>query len=341
MKSIDVSRLWEGIPARYILGVLGDRRVDSMDELWEIREITLGGKIEFHMIHLEKGEETEIAYTPIPHFTENIREYFGNPRNLLIFTHRILDRVVQYKNVMRDIQSQYFERGRKRKYLLQYMESYPLQAVRGLIPQIISCLNANPVLIMWVLEGIRENFPLNRKTIQFKTSDGETRVLCEDPQISEFPTIFAHGILPYYSLKFDTIPIYFDKSKEETIIDADVRYRIFHRMPVHSLFLQSASISSIFRGIASQILRFIDKFLFVGFENILEMTLEDAYLSSWEIGQKTHSVLYFTNLAEDMIIQSLMKERGNVIAHGIEGSKYLNTITIKEYLKSYYEKLNS
>lgn len=343
MKTINVSRLWEGIPGKYILGVLGADT--TLDKLWEIQEITLGEKIKFHMIHLEQGDTGEVNYTPIPHFTEHIREYFRNPKNLLIFTHRILDRVMEHEGVIRDIQSQYFERGRKRKYLLDYMEFHPLhERVRLAIEDLISKFPASPPLIMWILEALRENYPPKMKPLEFRTSDGEVRTLYEDTLISDFPRVHVYNVShSSYSMIFSSLPYYHLEGTQETITNPDVRYRILHNLPVHSMFLRNVELSTVFAKIAARILRFIDKYLLTEFENILGMTLKDVYYCSW-VGiekERIRPILSYPNVAEAAIASHLKEEKDEIIAEGIDGSEYLRTTTIKEFLKNVYEELNS
>jgi len=343
MKTINVSRLWEGIPAYYILSILLGRELSPLRRHMEIQEIRFEKEVRFRLVLLETGEETEIVYSPIPHFTENIQEYFSNPKNLLIFTHKLLDRVIQYRKVIGDIQSQYFERGRKRKYLDKYIKSYPLGIyVKPTIERIIGELNAQPPLIMWILECIRENFPLEEKEIQFKTSDGEERVLLEDPQISDFPSIFAHrAASPYSPMSFPPLPFYFDKKREKFINETYIRLCIYHRKSVHSLFLQGDSVMDILGNIAGRILRFINEYILIEPENLFNMTLEEAYYSSWNITKEMRPVISYVSLAEDIIIRHLKTEKSDLIAYGIEGSKYLKETTVREYLNEFYRELKS
>ena len=342
MKTINVSRLWEGIPAYYILSILR-HELPPLQRHMEIQEIRFEKEVKLRLVLLETGEEIETAYSPIPHFTENIQKYFSNPKNLLIFTHRLLDRVIQYRKVIGDIQSQYFERGRKRKYLDKYIKSHPLGIhVKPTIDRIIGDLHAQPPLIIWILESIRENFPLEEKEIQFKTSDGEERVLLEDPQISDFPRIFAHRITsPYFPVSFPSVPFYMDKQKEKLISEISVRNCIYQKEPVHSLFLQGDSILDVFSGIASRILRFINEYILIEPENLFNMTLEEAYYSSWNITKGVRSVISYGNLAEDIILWHLKTEKSDLIAYGVEGSKYLKETTVREYLNQFYRELKS
>jgi len=339
--NINVSRLWEGIPAYYILSILR-HELPPLQRHMEIQEIRFEREVRFRLVLLETGEEIEIAYSPIPHFTENIQEYFSNPKNLLIFTHRLLDKVIQYRKVIRDIQSQYFERGRKRKYLDKYIKSHPLGIhVKPTIERIIGELHAQPPLIMWILECIRENFPLEEKEIQFETSDGERKIFLEDPQISDFPRIFAHRVTsPYFPVCFPSIPFYISK-KEAFISDIDVRHNIYYNKPVHSLFLQGDSILDIFGSIANRILRFINEYILIEPENLFNMTLEEAYYSSWNITKGVRPVISYVSLAEDIIIRHLKTEKSDLIAYGVEGSKYLKETTVREYLNQFYRELKS
>jgi len=342
MTTINVSRLWEGIPAYYILSILG-REVPPLQRHAEIREIKFGNEIKFRLVFVETDEEIEISYSPIPYFTEHIREYFRSPKNLLIFTHKLLDRVIQYKNVMKDIQSQYFERGRKRKHLDKYIESHPLNVhIKPTIERIIGELDAQSPLVMWILECIRENHPLEEKEIQFKTSDGEERVLLEDPQISDFPSIFAHRVAsPYSPVSFPPLPFYFDKKREKFINETYIRLCIYHRKSVHSLFLQGYSVMDILGNIAGRILRFINEYILIEPENLFNMTLEEAYYSSWNIIKEMRPVISYVSLAEDIIIRHLKTEKNNLIAYGVEGSKYLKETTVREYLNQFYRELKS
>ena len=342
MKTINVSRLWEGIPAYYILSILG-RELSPLQRHMEIQEIRFEKEVRFRLVLLETGEEIEIVYSPIPHFTENIQEYFSNPKNLLIFTHKLLDRVIQYRKVIGDIQSQYFERGRKRKYLDKYIKSHPLGIhVKPTIERIIGELHVQPPLIMWILECIRENFPLEEKEIQFETSDGERRIFLEDPQISDFPRIFAHQVTsPYFPVSFPSVPFYIDKHREKLISEVSVRNCIYQNKPVHSLFLQGDSLLDVYSDIAGRILRFINEYILIEPENLFNMTLEEAYYSSWNITKEMRPVISYVNLAEDIIIRHLKTEKSDLIAYGVEGSKYLKETTVREYLNQFYHELKS
>jgi len=249
---------------------------------------------------------------------------------------------VQYEGVMRDIQSQYFEGGHKRKYLEKYIKSHPLGIhVRPTIERIIGELNAQPPLIMWILECIRENYPLEEKEIHFKSSDGEERVLLEDAQISDFPSIFAHRVGPYSPVSFSSVPFYFDKERQELINEIDIRYYIYQRKPVHSMFLQGYSLLDVFSNIATRILLFINEYLLTQPENLFDMTLEETYYSSWNVTGETRIVISYVNLAEDIIIRRLKAEKRSLIAYGVEGSKYLKETTVREYLNQFYRELKS
>ena len=302
----------------------------------------LGSEIRFYLHHLESGEKMEYLCSPRPLFAD-AQEYFSNIKNLLVFTHRILDRVMQYEGVMRDIHSQYFEGGHKRKYLEKYIKSHPLGIhVKPTIERIIGELNAQPPLIMWILECIRENFPLEEKEIQFETSDGERRIFLEDPQISDFPSIFAHRVAsPYSPISFPPVPFYFDKERKEFINEIDMRHCIYQRKPVHSLFLQGDTILDVYSDIAGRILRFINEYILIEPENLFNMTLEEAYYSSWNITKEMRPVISYVNLAEDIIIRHLKTEKSDLIAYGVEGSKYLKETTVREYLNQFYRELKS
>jgi len=344
MRTINVSRLWEGIPAYYVLSVLGAHiNLPGDRRLWEIQKIEIDKEARFHLIHLGT-EDTGLITLPLSHFIENMEEYLSNPKNLLIFTHRLLDRVMQYEKVMRDIHSQYLEGGRKRKYLNEYIRSHPLGTyIREVIRIIIGTLNAEPPLVMWILEALRENLPLKRKGIVFKTSDGEAKKLLEDTQISDFPRFYAHyvssSINPTY---FSSLPYYYDEHTGGWITDLNIRNRISRGKPVHSLFFQYTKPSAVFQEIASQILRFINEYLLTEFEGILNMTLQEAYFSSWTIGTRRKRFLFaYPNIGEAIIIEKLKEERENIIARGVEGSEYLRKTTIREFLEDFAKGVQS
>jgi len=261
----------------------------------------------------------------------------------LIFTHRLLDRVMQYEKVMQDISSQYFEHGRRRKYLDEYIRSHPLGVyIRETIRTIIGALNAKPPLVMWILEALREHFPLRREEIKFKTSDGEERKLIRDQQISDFPRFFAHyNSSPDSPSYFSSLPYYYDEYSGKWITDLGIRNRIFYNQPVHSLFLQGDSILDVYSGIAGRILRFINEYILIEPENLFNMTLEEAYYSSWNITKEMRPVISYVSLAEDIIIRHLKTEKSDLIAYGIEGSKYLKETTVREYLNEFYHELKS
>jgi len=343
MKTINVSRLWEGIPAYYVLSVLGAHiNLPSDRRLWEIQKIEIDREARFHLVHLGT-EDTGLIILPLSHFIENMEEYLSNPKNLLIFTHRLLDRVMQYEKVMGDIQSQYFERGRKHKFLNKYIVSHPFNIhIKPIIERIIGELDAQPPLIMWILECLRENFPLKEKEIEFRTSDGECRVLLEDPQISDFPSVFAHKVAsPYSPVSFPPVPFYFDKRGKYFINDTDLRTRIYRKKPIHSMFLQNASWLDIFCNIAGRILRFINEYILIEPENLFFMTLEEVYYSSWNEEKSLRPVLSYVNLAEDIIVRHLKAEKENLISHGVEGSTYLKETTVRKYLEEFYHILKS
>jgi len=343
MRTINVSRLWGGIPAYYVLSVLGTHiNLPGDRRLWEIQTIEIDKDAKFHLIHLETEEKQAIPIFPT-YYVEGIKEYLSNPKNLLIFTHRLLDRVMQYEKVMQDISSQYFEHGRKRKYLDEYIRSHPLGVyIRETIRTIIGTLNAEPPLVMWILEALREHFPLRREEIKFKTSDGEERKLIRDQQISDFPRFFAHyNSSPDSPSYFSSLPYYYDEYSGKWITDLGIRNRIFYNQPVHSLFISKSQPSAVLTEIAIKILRFIDKYLLTEFEEILDITLQEAYYSSWTIGTVRRSIFSYPNVAEAMIVRNLKEESGSIIAYGIEGSEYLCKTTIKEFLQEFNKELKS
>ena len=124
IKKIDVTRLWEGIPAWLILDLFGKasplRNINSA--FLFVREIQFSETIKF-VLEDENGERFEIDTKTASDHTKEAQQYLTNPVNLLKFSNLLLDRIVQNKKVIGDIQS-HFQGGRKQKYLKRYEQKF-------------------------------------------------------------------------------------------------------------------------------------------------------------------------------------------------------------------------
>ena len=298
IKKIDVTRLWEGIPAWLILDLFGEASLlhNIKSDFLFVREIQFSQTLKF-VLEDENGERFEINTKTASDHTKEAQRYLTNPVNLLKFSNLLLDRIVQNKKVIGDIQSQ-FQGGRRRKYLNEYKRRFyetlsttdkDVVYVRFLVEQIIDTsrrdVSATPTLTMWILEGIREYYAKEIKPfdIDFETSDGQVYQLREcSIRVSDFPPLFVYDLFGYPSV--ERYPCYKNVTSNVYIKDPLIRKHIYDGKPVHSSFLSCSlpeCLPQYFETIAIKIIKFIDYHLLKNFNEIASMTLYDVYCSSW------------------------------------------------------------
>jgi len=352
IKKIDVTRLWEGIPAWLILDLFGEARWSlhniKSDTLF-VREIQFSQTIKF-ILEDENGERFEINTKTASDHTKEAQRYLTNPVNLLKFSNLLLDRIVQNKKAIGDIQSQ-FQGGRRRKYLNEYKQKFcetlsitdkDFVYTRLLVERIINIsrgdVSATPTLAMWILEGIREYYAKEIKPfdIDFETSDGQVYQLREcSIRVSDFPPLFVHDLFGYPSI--ERYPRYKNVTSNVYIKDTLIREHIYHRKPVHSSFMSCWNedcIPKMFEAVAEQIVKFINHHLLNNFNELMQMSLHDAYLTSWAV-ETAPSILNYRDVLVRYIVEGMRKEVDYIVEHGIENSMFLKNTTVKKTLEDH------
>ncbi|WAE39565.1 MAG: hypothetical protein FHOMOCKG_00037 [Methanophagales virus GBV302] len=360
MKKINVSKLWEDIPAWYILGLFGKTisphsLPPKEDEIYFVKEIQFTRTCNF-VIEDINGKESKIETNQWK--VVDAEAYLSNPINLLKFTNLLYDRLLKNREIVEDIDSHFFRGGRKRRQLNEYrqeflqifsFESNSEWAVnRHIVDRIIylakSDISATPYLAMWILEGIRERYTEEKEKAQefdYESSDGELyRMRTDSIRISDFPPIYIHDILGEISIH--TIPIYVNLNKGIKIRDPKIRERIYYRLPVHSSFLSCSSTECLpqhFEIVAGKIIKFINYHLLKSFNEMISMSLYDAYCSSWIIEEAPAILNYQLFLLRSFIVEGMKRDLSQILEKGYEGSEFLRNTTILEALNNYAEGL--
>ena len=353
IKKIDVTRLWEGIPAWLILDLFGEAKWslhNIKSDVLFVREIQFSQTIKF-VLEDENGERFEINTKTASDHTKEAQRYLTNPVNLLKFSNLLLESIVQNKKAIGDIQSQ-FQGGRRRKYLNEYKRKFyetlsvtdkDVVYARLLVERIIDTsrrdVSATPTLTMWILEGIRKYYatkgtkPLD---IDFETSDGQMYQLREcSIRISDFPPLFVYDLFGYLSI--ERYPYYTNIASNECIKDSLIREHIYHGKPVHSSFMScwnEGCISNVFEAVAKQIVKFINHHLLNNFNELMQMSLYDAYLTSWAV-ETAPLILNHQDVLVRYIVEGMRKEADYIVEHGIENSMFLKNTTVKKTLEDH------
>ena len=352
IKKIDVTRLWEGIPAWLILDLFEEAKWslhNIKSDVLFVREIQFSQTIKF-VLEDENGERFEINTKTASDHTKEAQRYLTNPVNLLKFSNLLLERIVQNKKVIGDIQSQ-FQGGRRRKYLNEYKRRFyetlsitdkDVVYARLLVERIIDTsrrdVSATPTLTMWILEGIREYYAkeIEPSDINFETSDGQMYQLRECPiRVSDFPPLFVHDLFGYPSI--ERYPRYKNVTSNVYIKDPLIRKHIHDGKPVHSSFLSCSlpeCLPQYFETIAIKIIKFIDYHLLKNFNEIASMTLYDVYCSSWML-EDVPALLNHQAFWKSFISANLRRDLTQILEKGCEGSKFLKSTTVLEALNKY------
>ena len=352
IKKIDVTRLWEGIPAWLILDLFGEAKWslhNIKSDVLFVREIQFSQTIKF-VLEDENGERFEINTKTASDHTKEAQRYLTNPVNLLKFSNLLLERIVQNKKVIGDIQSQ-FQGGRRRKYLNEYKRRFyetlsitdkDVVYARLLVERIIDTsrrdVSATPTLTMWILEGIREYYAkeIEPSDINFETSDGQMYQLREcSIRVSDFPSLFVYDLFGYPSV--ERYPRYKNVTSNVYIKDTLIREHIYHRKPVHSSFMSCWNedcIPKMFEAVAEQIVKFINHHLLNNFNELMQMSLHDAYLTSWAV-ETAPSILNYRDVLVRYIVEGMRKEVEYIVEHGIENSMFLKKTTVKQTLEDH------
>ena len=314
-----------------------------------VREIQFSQTIKF-ILEDENGERFEINTKTASDHTKEAQQYLTNPVNLLKFSNLLLDRIVQNKKVIGDIQSQ-FQGGRRRKYLNEYKQKFcetlsitdkDFVYTRLLVERIINIsrgdVSATPTLTMWILEGIREYYAKEIKPfdIDFETSDGQVYQLREcSIRVSDFPPLFVYDLFGYPSI--ERYPRYKNVTSNVYIKDTLIREHIYHGKPVHSSFMSCWNedcIPKMFEAVAEQIVKFINRHLLNNFNELMQMSLHDAYLTSWAV-ETAPSILNYRDVLVRYIAEGMRKEVDYIVEHGIENSIFLKNTTVKKTLEDH------
>jgi len=352
IKKIDVTRLWEGIPAWLILDLFGEASLlhNIKSDFLFVREIQFSQTLKF-VLEDENGERFEINTKTASDHTKEAQRYLTNPVNLLKFSNLLLDRIVQNKKVIGDIQSQ-FQGGRRRKYLNEYKRQFneivfdnsskALGFYDTLVDRIINISKtdvlATPTIAMWILEGIREYYAKEIKPfdIDFETSDGQVYQLREcSIRVSDFPPLFVYDLFGYPSV--ERYPCYKNVTSNVYIKDPLIRKHIYDGKPVHSSFLSCSlpeCLPQYFETIAIKIIKFIDYHLLKNFNEIASMTLYDVYCSSWML-EDVPALLNHQAFWKSFISANLRRDLTQILEKGCEGSKFLKSTTVLEALNKY------
>jgi len=353
IKKIDVTRLWEGIPAWLILDLFGGAKWslhNIKSDILFVREIQFSQTIKF-ILEDENGEQFEINTKSASDLTKEAQRYLTNPVNLLKFSNLLLDRIVQNNKVIGDIQSQ-FQGGRRRKYLNEYKRQFnevvfdnsskALGFYNTLVDRIINISKtdvlATPTLAMWILEGIREYYAkeIEPSDINFETFDGQMYQLRECPiRVSDFPPLFVHDLFGCPSI--ERYPRYKNVTSNVYIKDMLIREHIYHGKPVHSSFMSCRNedcIPKMFEAVAKRIVKFINHHLLNNFNELMQMSLHEVYLTSWAV-ETAPSILNHQDVLVRYVVEGMRKEADYIVEHGIENSMFLKNTTVKKTLEDH------
>jgi len=89
-----------------------------------------------------------------------------------------------------------------------------------------------------------------------------------------------------------------------------------------------------FEAVAEQIVKFINRHLLNNFNELMQMSLHDAYLTSWAV-ETAPAVLNFRNILVRYIVEGMRKEVDYIVEHGIENSIFLKNTTVKKTLEDH------